>query len=564
MTTPSKLVLTMASGQEQEFTLSAASVSLGRGTANEIVLRDAKVSRVHARLEASDAGYALVDLGSANGTHVNGTRIERVTLASGDVITVGDSTLRFEVSPPRSEPEVTRIDSAHDIEATLTQAAIPMTLTDTRMARLAIHTPRKTWEVPLVADAVTLGRDPGSDIFLDDPKVSRRHARIEQRSGLFILRDLGSANGTWLGERHIEERTLQGGDVIRIGEAHLVFKPGFSSDALTLVDVPARAVTHPPVVFIPGLTGSELWLGNERVWPNPRLLLTRPELFRLTANTPIEARGIIRELVIVPNLIKIEAYSRIGDYLEESLGYERGKDLLEFGYDWRQDVRVSAQRLAKAIDQWSVTAPVTIIAHSLGCLVSRYYVQCLGGDRQVGRLILMGGPQIGTPGALAQLALGPKVLPFGLMGDRVREVASTFPSCYQILPNYPCVLDQNHQPIDILSDPSWVNDQQRPLLQCARDFWREVSGRSKVPAISIFGYGIKTVTGVNVQRDADLRWTKIDSVNETVGDSAVPVRSAVLEGSEIHPVQQNHGVLYIDNDVKMRLKLELTLQKDKV
>jgi len=38
----------------------------------------------------------------------------------------------------------------------------------------------------------------------------------------------------------------------------------------------------------------------------------------------------------------------------------------------------------------------------------------------------------------------------------------------------------------------------------------------------------------------------------------VPERSAVLDGTEIHPVQQYHGSLFVDNDVKMRLKLELS------
>ena len=38
----------------------------------------------------------------------------------------------------------------------------------------------------------------------------------------------------------------------------------------------------------------------------------------------------------------------------------------------------------------------------------------------------------------------------------------------------------------------------------------------------------------------------------------IPETSAVLERAEIHPVQQHHGSLYADNDVKMRLKLELT------
>jgi hypothetical protein len=47
---------------------------------------------------------------------------------------------------------------------------------------------------------------------------------------------------------------------------------------------------------------------------------------------------------------------------------------------------------------------------------------------------------------------------------------------------------------------------------------------------------------------------------EPSGDSTIPEQSAVLPGSEIHPVQQYHGSLFVDNDVKMRLKLELTRQ----
>lgn len=559
MSTPGKLVLLLASGSVQEFALPAASVTLGRATTNQITLQDPKVSRTHARIDAADDGFAVVDLGSANGTYVNDVRIERAALKPGDVIKLGDSLLRFETTPLSRAPDVVRVDAAN-LEATLAQATVAMTLNDTNVARLAIHTSNRTWEVALAEDVLTIGRDPQNDIYLDDPKVSRRHARIERRGEMFIVRDVGSVNGTWLGNRRIEEHQLEVGATIRIGDARLIFKPAFKPDDLTIVDVPVRASSsaRQPVVFVPGLSGSELWLGSERVWPNPRLILTQPEIFRLPEIKPMQARGVIQEVVIVPNFVKIDAYSRLGDYLEEGLGYERGKDLLEFGYDWRQDVRQSARRLGEAIDQWQVQPPITIIAHSLGCLVSRYYLNCLGGERKVGRLILMGGPQIGTPPALAQLILGPDMLPFGILGDRFRQVAATFPSVYQILPTYACVFDQYNQPIDVYGDETWVSDAQRPHLRNARDYWRQVGTRSRVPTISIIGYGVRTITKVKVERDERHRWKKLELESSTNGDSAVPVQSAVLEGSEIHPVQQNHSVLFVDNDVKMRLKMELT------
>src|SRR5262249_21932874 len=155
-----------------------------------------------------------------------------------------------------------------------------------------------------------------------------------------------------------------------------------------------------PVVFVPGFMGSELWRGSERIWPNVRHLLSSPEAFRLPDATPLEPRAIAREAVIVPGLIKLERYNRVGDFLVDALGYERDRDVIEFAYGWRRDVRESARRLAQVIDEWAPPQPITIIAHSLGCLVSRWYVDRLGGKDKVGRLLLLGGPHLGAPRAV--------------------------------------------------------------------------------------------------------------------------------------------------------------------
>ena len=96
-----QLSLTLPDGGRQEFTLSKASISLGRNTTNDIVLGDSKASRNHARLDCGLSGCVLVDLGSGNGTRVNGTRVERATLAPGDVITIGDCNFSFGFSVKR-------------------------------------------------------------------------------------------------------------------------------------------------------------------------------------------------------------------------------------------------------------------------------------------------------------------------------------------------------------------------------------------------------------------------------------------------------------------------------
>lgn len=559
-----RLFLKMPDSQEQEYVLEKPTIILGRGVTSDIIMPDAKVSRAHARLESSRAGCTLIDLGAANGLSVNGKRVERALLAPGDVIGLGDSTLRFEVAVPPLAQDIIAIDSAADLDATVAQATVPMTLTDTHSPRLAIHTPTRTWEVLLTQDTLAIGRHDGNDLMLDQPNASRHHARIERVRDGFRLRDLGSTNGTWLGSQRIDERLLRPGDTIRIGNAYLVFKAGFGVEELTLVTAnaplpaPMHASSHPPVVFVPGMMGSELWRGSERLWPNVKVMFTEPEIFRFRPDDGIEARGIVGEVVLVPNLVKQQRYSRLGDYLEEALGYERGRDLFEFAYDWRQDNRRSAQRLAAAIEEWAIPQPITLIAHSLGCIVSRYYVERLGGRHKIGRLILLGGPHAGYPRAISHLLSGPGILPFGLLGERVRKVIATFPALYQILPTAAYVADQTGTAIDLLTDDSWLSAEQRPLLHDARQFRRELGMQTSVPTVAIFGYGLKTIAGVQVQRTPSGQWQQVNFDQQEVGDTDVPTTSAVLAGSEIHPVQQHHGALYVDNDVKMRLKLELT------
>lgn len=79
----------------------------------------------------------------------------------------------------------------------------------------------------MVKDRITIGRARDSDIFLPDQWLSRHHAEIQRREDGFFLLDLGSKNGTLLnGERVRQQRRLQHGDVIALGEHHLTFSSG--------------------------------------------------------------------------------------------------------------------------------------------------------------------------------------------------------------------------------------------------------------------------------------------------------------------------------------------------
>jgi pSer/pThr/pTyr-binding forkhead associated (FHA) protein len=75
-------------------------------------------------------------------------------------------------------------------------------------------------------DEVASGRHPDSDIFLDDVTVSRKHAVFRREGDTFVVRDVGSLNGTYVNRERIDEVALKTGDEVQIGKFRLVFYAG--------------------------------------------------------------------------------------------------------------------------------------------------------------------------------------------------------------------------------------------------------------------------------------------------------------------------------------------------
>jgi diguanylate cyclase (GGDEF)-like protein len=75
--------------------LADSPVEIGRGSGAGLVLDADSVSRRHARIEPLDAGYRLTDLGSTNGTYVNGVRVKEHVLKDGDRVQIGKALLKY-------------------------------------------------------------------------------------------------------------------------------------------------------------------------------------------------------------------------------------------------------------------------------------------------------------------------------------------------------------------------------------------------------------------------------------------------------------------------------------
>jgi len=102
---------------------------------------------------------------------------------------------------------------------------IPTTIMGLARGSLRVLTGRREGMQVAVVDAVTLGSYDGCEVYLPgDPAIDKRHAQIYRKAGGFAVQDLGSANGTYVGNVRLvprQERVLQKGDQIRLGNTLL-------------------------------------------------------------------------------------------------------------------------------------------------------------------------------------------------------------------------------------------------------------------------------------------------------------------------------------------------------
>src|SRR5262245_59518150 len=99
----------------------------------------------------------------------------------------------------------------------------------------------KTFRQDIKIEGMSIGRSSSNDLVLEDPGVSRSHARIARFPEGFFLLDAGGKNGTFVNERRIASPTLlRTGDIVRIGSSTLTFN-GTSSSPVEFIDSPLAA-----------------------------------------------------------------------------------------------------------------------------------------------------------------------------------------------------------------------------------------------------------------------------------------------------------------------------------
>lgn len=206
----------------------------------DLVLNDQLVSSRHARVVPRDGGWVIQDLGSTNGTMLDGRLIREAVLTPGAELSIGNTILVLfvgevaQTAPPAARGPRQEVAWLLDDELVELQGSADRTRGTGDVIDQDLRLPPGLNAVVEVVNGedmgrvfrftrgnITIGRKLG-EVPLSDLEVSRRHAVIEVFGrDMIFLRDLGSTNGTYHNGRKVGVSALQSGDTIGVGRSVL-------------------------------------------------------------------------------------------------------------------------------------------------------------------------------------------------------------------------------------------------------------------------------------------------------------------------------------------------------
>jgi pSer/pThr/pTyr-binding forkhead associated (FHA) protein len=117
-----------------------------------------------------------------------------------------------------------QVGAAEEVDADLEELAVSLEELSPGQGLLIVKRGQNAGSKFLLdKDVTTAGRHPSSDIFLDDITVSRRHAEVQREGGRFLVKDVGSLNGTYVNRERVDVAELASGNEVQIGKFKLMF-----------------------------------------------------------------------------------------------------------------------------------------------------------------------------------------------------------------------------------------------------------------------------------------------------------------------------------------------------
>ncbi len=219
---------------------------IGRSSECDVTIDSELLSRRHAEIIIENDELRVVDLGSSNGTFLNGKKIEEASAHPGDelrfdqqtFIIVGPSNaapssdadtdddntmMRAQVEhstliAPMQDPNVTLVMSPGDQATELIET--PQALSQLVEQTNFLPEPR----IILQGLFCQIGRGQNNDIVLSDSSVSKKHAQLALKNGQWVITDLNSSNGVLVNDERTDDSILHDGDEVKIGRLEFLFE----------------------------------------------------------------------------------------------------------------------------------------------------------------------------------------------------------------------------------------------------------------------------------------------------------------------------------------------------
>ncbi|MGQ9896833.1 MAG: FHA domain-containing protein [Acidobacteriota bacterium] len=376
----------LSAGPPRRIVLTEPLVTIGRDEGNSIVLDQQQfptASRQHAVIERQGKAYVIRDLGSFNGTFVNGYRIAApAQLQSGALIEIGGRGAQFRFVMP----EATSVASAtgeHTVALTSShrgRLATPQKVTEAKNFVM-----RKNFAQGKVSGRLTVGRAPENDIQLDLLQISKQHAVFGRDAQGWTLEDLKSTNGVYVNGRRITRCRLRATDIIQIGP----FLLRLESEGVAVFDTRSRARID---VFdltreVPNRQG----VGKVRLLDRVRLAIPANEFVGLLGpsgagkSTLMDALNGMRPAEQGYVLINgLNLYENI-DCFKQSIGYVPQEDIIHRGLTVEQTLYyVARMRLSSDTSDAEIEHILTEVLDVTGLTLRRKVpvAQLSGGQRK--------------------------------------------------------------------------------------------------------------------------------------------------------------------------------------
>lgn len=226
---PKLIVIEKGTGKKQAFEFSHEGATIGRAEDNLVNLADSNVSRRHAQIVVAGNNCFLVDLGSGNGTFLNGSKVksnEQVILRHGDTISIESFNLSFNMIDEMLANSFNEVTDSDMLEVKLLKKVLRAIDKESipSIEVLNGNFVGKKFFIPADIEEAVIGRDETADFEIKEYVISRNHAKIVRGEEHVTIQDLGSKNGTYVNNRRITEQELHDGDRIALGTIVLIYR----------------------------------------------------------------------------------------------------------------------------------------------------------------------------------------------------------------------------------------------------------------------------------------------------------------------------------------------------